>query len=108
MKRFPSSFKISYKNKEGVNAVVRPQLVRLEQLGDIDLACAVKDSNTNATEMDVLSREYVPGDEPRWIHWSQTARTGTLMTRQQVGQDYQKITILMDTYRRSPSNQRTD
>lgn len=94
-------FKISYKNKEGVNAVVRPQLVRLEQLGDIDLACAVKDSNTNATEMDVLSREYVPGDEPRWIHWNQTARTGTLMTRQLVGQDYQEITILMDTCRRS-------
>lgn len=94
-------FKISYRNKESVSAIVKPQLVKLERLGEIDLENAIKDSASRRLELDILSREYAFGDEPRLINWCQTARTGTLMTREQIGQDYQEIVILMETYRNS-------
>lgn len=91
-------FRFTYK-KESVNAVVKPQLVRLEHLGTMELANVNRDSNSKNLELDVVSREYAFGDEPRLINWSQTARTGTLMTRKQIGQDYQDIVLVMDSFR---------
>lgn len=94
-------FQISYRNKECISAVVKPQLVKVERLGNIDLVNTMKDSKSRCLELDIASREYVFGDEARLINWSQTARTGILMTRNQIGQDYQDVTILMDTFRKS-------
>ena len=96
-------FRIKYKNKECVHAVVKPQLLKIERLGEIELSDAARYSERNKTELDVLSREYVAGDDRRLINWSQYARTNTLMTRNQIGIDHRKIAIIMGTYRYSTS-----
>ncbi|GLZ40598.1 DUF58 domain-containing protein [Actinokineospora sp. NBRC 105648] len=42
-------------------------------------------------------REYMPGDEPRHIHWWATARTGTVMVRDYVDPARPRFTVLLDT-----------
>lgn len=96
-------FRIKYKNKECVHAVVKPQLLKIERLGEIELSDAARNSERNKSELDVLSREYVAGDDRRLINWSQYARTNTLMTRNQIGTDHREIAIIMGTYRYSTS-----
>ena len=92
-------FRITYKARQRVQAVVKPQLLKLDRIGGIELADAVRTSEHNRTELDILSREYVSGDDRRLINWSQSARTGTLMTRTQTGTANQDIAIIMDTAR---------
>lgn len=92
-------FRITYRARQRVQAVVRPQLIKLESIGGIELADAVRTSEQNKSELDILSREYVPGDDRRLINWSQSARTGTLMTRTQTGTGNQEIAIITDTSR---------
>lgn len=45
----------------------------------------------------VSMREYVPGDDPRLIHWPTTARTGTLMIREHVEVRRPEFTVVLDT-----------
>ncbi len=45
----------------------------------------------------VSMREYVPGDDPRMIHWPTTARTGTLMIREHVEVRRPEFTVVLDT-----------
>ena len=42
-------------------------------------------------------REYVPGDDPRLIHWMTTARTGTLMVKEHVELRRPEFTVVLDT-----------
>lgn len=94
-------FRIRYRNRECIHAVVRPQLVKTDSLGGIELSDAVRESALSKSELDVLSREYAPGDDRRFINWNQSARTGCLMTRLYTGSNHQEIAILTDTYRYS-------
>jgi uncharacterized protein (DUF58 family) len=41
-------------------------------------------------------RAYVPGDDPRQVHWKSTARTGTLMVREHVDTSQPTTTVLLD------------
>ena len=91
-------FRVRYRNKECVRAVVKPQLCKTDRLGDIELSDAVRASERSRSELDVLSREYVPGDDRRFINWSQSARTGSLMTRELTGSDHREIAIITDTF----------
>lgn len=45
----------------------------------------------------VSMREYVTGDDPRLIHWPTTARTGTLMVRENVEVRRPEFTVVVDT-----------
>ena len=44
-------------------------------------------------------REYVTGDDLRLVHWRSTARTGTIMVRQQADPSQPETTIVLDTRR---------
>jgi uncharacterized protein (DUF58 family) len=46
-------------------------------------------------------REYVPGDDPRRLHWRSSARAGTLLVRRQVDPSAAVTTVLLDTRRRA-------
>ena len=92
-------FRFRYRNKECIHAVVQPQLVQTDHLGAIELTDAVRESGQSKSELDILSRSYIPGDDPRFINWTQSARTGSLMTRLMTGSDHQEIAILTDTLR---------
>ncbi len=94
-------FRLRYRNKECIHAVVKPQLIKTDRLGGIELSDAVKESERGRTEPDILSREYVPGDDRRFINWSQSVRTGNLMTRELTGSDHREIAIITDTFRYS-------
>ncbi|MDO5644480.1 MAG: DUF58 domain-containing protein [Dermabacter sp.] len=48
------------------------------------------------TELSAFSRPYVAGDDPRRIHWRSTARTGTLMTREEEGTEAQLLVVALD------------
>lgn len=94
-------FRIKYRNKEFIHAVVKPQLLKIDSLGGIELSDAVRESQCTMSELDITSREYVPGDDRRFINWSQSARTGSLMTRNLTGSNHQEIAIITDTFRYS-------
>jgi uncharacterized protein (DUF58 family) len=64
---------------------VHPRTLTLEQLGsgflrDLE-GQATRDLSMNDVAFHTL-REYVPGDDRRYVHWRTTARTGRLMVRQ--------------------------
>lgn len=42
-------------------------------------------------------RQYLPGDDPRHIHWRSTARTGTLMVAEHVDSSQPRTTVALDT-----------
>ncbi|WP_322750343.1 MULTISPECIES: DUF58 domain-containing protein [unclassified Frankia] len=42
-------------------------------------------------------REYVPGDDPRHVHWRSSARAGTLLVRRHVDPSEPVTTVLLDT-----------
>jgi uncharacterized protein (DUF58 family) len=61
-----------------------------------------RDSRHRRAATDPLSgfmslREYVPGDDPRLIHWPTTARAGTLMVREHVEVRRPEFTVVLDT-----------
>lgn len=92
-------FRIKYRNKECIHAIVKPQLIKTDTLGEIELSDAVRVSQQSRSELDILSREYIPGDDRRFINWTQSARTGNLMTRLLTGSNHQEIAIITDTFR---------
>jgi len=62
---------------------------------------AEADSAVRRVASDPLSgfvslREYVPGDDPRLIHWPTTARLGTLMLREHVEIRRPEFTVVVD------------
>lgn len=92
-------FSITYKNNECKRVTVKPQLVRLKSLGNVQMH--VNDSMVKADKLDIVSREYMLGDDVRFINWSQSARTGTLMTREKIGEEGTGVALIMDACRYS-------
>jgi uncharacterized protein (DUF58 family) len=62
-----------------------------------DLEGPTHDSASGSITFHAL-REYVTGDDLRLVHWRSTARTGTLMVRQQADPSQPFATIVLDTH----------
>lgn len=92
-------FKITYRNREPKRVTVLPQIVQLDNLGSQEMQ--VLDSLNKPSKLDIVTREYVPGDDVRFINWSQTARTGTLMTRERISEEGSGVGIIMEANRLS-------
>ncbi len=79
---------------------VHPRITRLENLGagflrDLE-GQPTADLSANDVAFHTL-REYVPGDDRRFIHWKTTARVGDLMVRQFVDTRRSHLAIVLDT-----------
>ena len=95
-------FSYTYNNKEPFRIIVKPDIVRLERLLHGDVAVnTVKDSLVNKTFPDVLTREYVSGDDPRLINWKVSGAAGKLMVRDMISEQQQGVGIIMDSCRYS-------
>lgn len=99
---FLKIFEISFKNQSPLNAIVFPKIVHLDNLKSSNLSsvCA-RESKTNKTEADVLTREYVQGDDVRFIQWQASAKSGKLMVRERTGEEDPGVGIIMDSCRYS-------
>ncbi len=92
-------FRLTYRNKEALRVVVKPNLVHLESIKmDAAILQTARENHSNAYP-DVLVRDYVPGDDYRQIHWKASAGAGELFVRRQVGEEQNGIGILFDTKR---------
>ncbi|MCR5651540.1 MAG: DUF58 domain-containing protein [Lachnospiraceae bacterium] len=93
-------FSITYNNREPYTVTVKPDIVHLETLKDVeDLTSIVDNRNARKIEPDVLSRQYMTGDDVRFINWKQSAAKGELMMRDTVGTGQQGIAVIMDPKR---------
>jgi uncharacterized protein (DUF58 family) len=85
---------------EPVDLYVHPRIARLDNLGagflrDLE-GQPTADLSANDVAFHTL-REYVPGDDRRFIHWRTTARVGDLMVRQFVDTRRSHLAIVLDT-----------
>lgn len=85
---------------EPTDLYVHPRIARLENLGagflrDLE-GQPTTDLSTNDVAFHTL-REYVPGDDRRFIHWKTTARVGDLMVRQFVDTRRSHLALVIDT-----------
>ncbi len=58
--------------------------------------------------LDFHTREYVPGDDIRHVHWSSTARLGELMVRERAHEETPTAVILLDTLGADPEGHGAD
>ena len=95
-------FLLSYKNRETVTLDVKPAIVNLSELKDIDVEMiSYRDSSVNAAMPDLPVRDYADGDDIRKIHWKATAARGSLMVRTETGEEKQGISIVISPRRTS-------
>ena len=93
-------FQITYRNRETLRVVVKPNRVQLSGLKSVEhLLATTGESRQRATELDVLVRKYVYGDDVRQIHWKATAASGELLVRGRIGEEQQGVSIIMSTCR---------
>lgn len=92
-------FRFTYRNKEALRVVVKPDLVHLESITMDDSILQTARESSLEAQLDVFVRDYVPGDDPKQIHWKASARSQQLLVRKQIGEEQTGIGILMDTKR---------
>ena len=94
-------FKITYRVPEPLNAVVLPRVIKLETLKSVpEMVIATYKENPRLTsDFDAQTRDYMPGDPLKGIHWKSTAKTGKLKSRITYGEQRQGISIFLDTKR---------
>lgn len=99
-------FQLSYTPASPIKALVKPKIVRVEELRSImDITALLQNQAQNLqTEMDVPVREYVQGDDLRLIHWKATAQEQKLKVRTCIGEQKQGISVICDTRRYSKDN----
>ncbi len=94
-------FKFSFDNPEALRVVVKPEYDP-NFLPDEEIErLAALENERNPETPDVLTREYMPGDEIKRINWKQTALTGQIRVRRMIGEEKRGILIIPDTCRYS-------
>jgi uncharacterized protein (DUF58 family) len=86
---------------EQVPVVVHPRVYVLNaatgSIRTTESESAVRRATVDPLSGFVSLREYVPGDDPRLIHWPTTARVGALMVREHVEVRRPEFTVVLDT-----------
>jgi uncharacterized protein (DUF58 family) len=84
---------------EPVELIVHPAISRLETLGSGFLRDLEGQSTNHLSSSDIAFhtlRDYVPGDDRRFVHWRTSARTGRLMVRQFVDTRKSHAAVVLD------------
>jgi uncharacterized protein (DUF58 family) len=83
---------------------VRPRVHPLRHLAAgivLDVEGRVRDTAVAGTASFSSLRDYIDGDDPRHIHWKNSARVGRLMVKEHLDADEPTVTVVLDT--RSPA-----
>jgi uncharacterized protein (DUF58 family) len=87
-----------------VELFVHPKIVSLDNLGSGFLR-DLEGQTTQDISMSDLAfhtlRDYIPGDDRRYVHWRSTARTGKLLVRQFTDTRRSHISVIIDAQRRA-------
>ncbi|MCR4786997.1 MAG: DUF58 domain-containing protein [Lachnospiraceae bacterium] len=95
-------FKLTYRNREPFRISVLPQIIEFTSLKTLDIKdTSSVETTANATEPDILVRDYVPGDSMRMIHWPSSASTGKLLVRKMTGEENSGLGMIIDPSRYS-------
>ncbi len=96
-------FRFKYKVRGTIKALVFPRIIHKQELESIKdiVNMSFLETPVYQTEPDVITREYVPGDALKYIHWKASAREQTLRTRNLVGERKQELLMIYDTKRYS-------
>lgn len=82
--------------------LVRPRAVPVPQIS-VSLARSVDGPQSETTLQGTLAfhalREYVPGDEPRHVHWRSSAHAGQLLVKQHVDTAHAALAVMLDSGR---------
>ena len=82
------------------SVIVHPRVVLLNgpygAMHVVETEAVIRRTASDPLSGFVSLREYVPGDDPRLIHWPTTARTGTLMLREHVELRRPEFTVVVD------------
>lgn len=91
-------FRVSYNMPSNISAIVKPRIVRFEDLNETPELEAFVQSHLKQeiNEPDLTVREYQHGDSLKRIHWKSTARSAKLKVRNEVGTIKQKILLMAD------------
>jgi len=92
-------FRFNFPAKEKLSVIVLPRLEILDSLRSIQSIESLKDSPNDPSSLDVLIREYTPGDDLRKINWKASAHLGKPYIRNAIGEETLTIGIIMDPFR---------
>lgn len=96
-------FRWKYNLISTYKANVRPKIVNLDKLKCMDeiLSNMTRENQVGKTIPDVVTRDYVPGDSIRMIHWKATAKSGDLKVRNFYDENKQCICLYFEPKRYS-------
>ncbi len=93
--------RITFKNPEPLLVNVKPGKATDEGLEKEISNEEFMESHIDPDRLDVLTREYVPGDDRRMINWKASARMDKLFVRTLTGEEKRGILLIPDTKRYS-------
>lgn len=96
-------FRFRYKNPGTIKALVYPRIIEISELESIKdiINPSANEVFSNQTVPDVVTRDYIPGDPMKRIHWKASAREQKLKTRNMLGERKQEMMLVYDTKRYS-------
>ncbi len=99
---FLGVFSFTYRIKEPLSVIVAPARLRLfDKYTEEEKPDADRENLIYKSIPDITLREYVQGDDIRFVNWKATAAAGKLMVRERSGEEMSGIAILMDPKRYS-------
>ncbi|MBO4846395.1 MAG: DUF58 domain-containing protein [Lachnospiraceae bacterium] len=106
VKDYLGLFSVTYKIKEPLSVIVAPAIVHLSKLeGKEIMSDADRDNMLKKTEPDIPVREYVNGDDIRFLNWKASAVMQKYMVRERKGEEKSGVAIIMDSGRYSSSEE---